>query len=119
MKAQDLLMLNDALSFQLMYTEKKVENAHFLRDIPHFKLQYALRKNSDILEKESKIIRESMQGIKEEKKRAEYLETAPDIEVNFHLIKIDQIPEDAKIDSGAMWVLSHFLDEGEENKEKE
>jgi len=108
MKAQELLTLRNALQFQLSY--RKDEKGTFLRDIPHFRLQYALRKNLVKLEKEAELILQSISNLKTEKLQQAAINEAPEIETDFYKIKLDEIPEDAKIDASGMWILEHFFE---------
>lgn len=117
MKAEELLTLRNALQYQLSYREGEDWKV-FLRDVPNFKIQYALRKNLDRLNKEADVIVASVGNLKDEKERIKAIDSAPDIAIEFHKINFDEIPSDAKIDASGMWILEHFLSEEKEVSEK-
>jgi hypothetical protein len=109
MKAATLITLRNALQYQLSYRKDEQEKS-FLRDIPHFKMQYALRKNMDKLDKEADVIVQSVANLKTEEKRQKAINEAPEIKIDFYKIKFEEIPNDAKIDASGMWILEHFLE---------
>lgn len=110
MKAQHLLILRDALDYQLSYRPGN-ENGIFLRDIAHFKLQYALRKNLELLNGEANLITKAVANLKTDEERNAAIESAGDIKITFHNIDMESIPPDARIDASGTWVLLHFLRE--------
>ena len=114
MKATSLLTLRNALQYQLSYREE--DKGSFLRDVPNFKLQYALRKNLSRLDKEADIILQSISNIKNVLERQKAVEEAPEIKIEFHKIDFDEIPEDAKIDGSGMWILEYFEEKKVEKK---
>ena len=114
MKAGKLLTLRNALQFQLSYREE--DKGAFLRDVPNFKLQYALRKNLLKLDKEADLILESISNIKNEGKRQKAINEAPEIAIELHKINFDEIPNDANIDGSGMWILEHFEEKKPEKK---
>lgn len=110
MKAKHLLILRDALDYQLSY-RPGTENGIFLRDIAHFAIQYALRKNLDLLNSEANIITEAAVNLITDDERDAAIENAAEIAIVFQKIDVNSIPADARIDASGTWVLSQFITE--------
>ena len=108
MKAKEVLQLRNELQFQLSYRPNE-EDKIFLRDLAHFKIQYALRKNLDKLSKEANIILDSIKSFKSKEEREKAIEDAPNLKIELHKIKLDEIPIDAKVNASGMWVLEYFI----------
>ena len=114
MKVERLLTLRNALQYQLSYREE--DKGAFLRDIAHFSMQLALRRNLEILDKLADKILQSISNFKSEDERQEAIKKAKDIPIEFFKISFDEIPEDAKIDGSGMWILEHFEEKKPEKK---
>lgn len=110
MKAEDLLTLRNALQFQLNYSVQGKNGESFLRDIQHFGIQRALRRNLNLLNPEADEILQSVECFKSEEERKKAIAEAPGIEIEFKKINIDDIPNDAKIDASGVWILEHFFE---------
>ena len=110
MKAENLLTLRNALGYQLNYSVKSKNGESFLRDIQHYGIQRALRRNFNLLNTEADEILQSVECFKTEEERKKAINEAPEIEIDFKKINADDIPDDAKIDASGVWILEHFFE---------
>jgi hypothetical protein len=108
MKAANLLTLRSALQYQLNYSVESKNGESFLRNIQHFGIQRALRRNLNLMNPEADEIMQSVDCFKKEEERVKAIDEAAEIEFDFKKINLDDIPDDAKIDASGVWILEHF-----------